>query len=101
MPAGYWGFLPPSSSNDRALIEAPAADRPPGWSTPDAHVPRSRRAHTASIPAPLAAIGLLLVLIGAMSTHARRREYTNVALNVLLALVAGATAWERLGPYPF
>jgi hypothetical protein len=49
---------------------------------------------------PLAAIGLVVTMIGAIITHARRREYPNVALNVLLAIMA-AVAWARFGAFSF
>jgi hypothetical protein len=50
---------------------------------------------------PVATSGLLLTMIGAILTHARRREYPNVAINVLLAITAGVIAWGRFGPYAF
>lgn len=55
----------------------------------------------APILTPLAATGLVLVMIGAISTHARRGEYANVGINLLLAIMAAVVAWGRFGPYAF
>jgi uncharacterized membrane protein YphA (DoxX/SURF4 family) len=48
---------------------------------------------------PLAATGLVLLMIGAMVTHARRKEYQNIGVNVILLLLAAAVTWGRFGPY--
>jgi uncharacterized membrane protein YphA (DoxX/SURF4 family) len=50
---------------------------------------------------PLAALGLVLVMIGAATTHARRKESQAIAMNVVLIAVAAVVAWGRLGPYSF
>jgi uncharacterized membrane protein YphA (DoxX/SURF4 family) len=55
----------------------------------------------APILTAIAACGLLVTMIGAMVTHARRGEYPNVAINVLLAIMAAVVAWGRFGPYSF
>jgi uncharacterized membrane protein YphA (DoxX/SURF4 family) len=55
----------------------------------------------APILTPVAASGMLLTMIGAIVIHARQREYPNVAINVLLAIMAGVIAWGRFGPYSF
>jgi uncharacterized membrane protein YphA (DoxX/SURF4 family) len=57
--------------------------------------------HIAPILTAIAASGLLVTMIGAMVTHARRGEYPNVAINVLLAIMAAVVAWGRFGPYSF
>jgi hypothetical protein len=57
--------------------------------------------HIAPILTPVAASALILTMIGAMVTHARRREFPNVAANVLLAVMAAVVAWGRFGPYSF
>ncbi|HSS22960.1 MAG TPA: DoxX family protein [Mycobacterium sp.] len=44
---------------------------------------------------------LVVTMIGAIITHARRREYPNVALNVLLAIMAAVVAWGRFGAFSF
>ncbi len=50
---------------------------------------------------PLAAVGLMLVMIGAAATHARRKETQAIAMNVVLLAVAAVVAWGRFGPYSF
>ena len=49
----------------------------------------------------LATVGLVLVMAGAAVTHARRREIPNVAINIVLAILAIIVAWGRFGPYSF
>lgn len=55
----------------------------------------------APILTPLAATGLVVVMAGAVVTHARRRELPTVAVNVVLLLLAAIVAWGRFGPYSF
>lgn len=55
----------------------------------------------APVLAPVAALGLVVVMAGAVITHGRRREYPNAAGNVVLAVLAAAVAWGRFGPYSF
>jgi uncharacterized membrane protein YphA (DoxX/SURF4 family) len=50
---------------------------------------------------PLAAIGLVFVMLGAIVLHARRSEFPNVAGNLILVGVAATIAWARFGPYAF
>jgi len=50
---------------------------------------------------PLAALGLVLVMIGAMVTHTRRKENQMIVVNLALAVLAGIVAWGRFGPYSF
>src|SRR5271156_2825157 len=57
--------------------------------------------HIAPILVPLAALGLVLVMVGAAVVHARRNEPMNVAVNVVLIALAVFVAWGRFGPYPF
>jgi uncharacterized membrane protein YphA (DoxX/SURF4 family) len=57
--------------------------------------------HIAPILTPVAAVGLVVTMIGAIITHARRREFANVAVNVALAVMAAVVAWGRFGPYSF
>jgi hypothetical protein len=38
-------------------------------------------------------------MIGAGITHATRNEFSNIAANVVLLIVAAALAWGRFGPY--
>jgi uncharacterized membrane protein YphA (DoxX/SURF4 family) len=57
----------------------------------------------ATIPdlTPVAASGLVAVMVGAVVTHARRSEYPNVAVNLALAAMAVTVAWGRFGPHAF
>ena len=50
---------------------------------------------------PLAALGLVVVMIGAVFTHARRNEYQAIGANVVLLLLAAVVVWGRFGPYSF
>src|ERR1700761_2492395 len=52
--------------------------------------------HIAPILIPLAAIGLVLVMLGAAVVHARRKETMNIAVNVVLLALAVFVAWGRL-----
>jgi uncharacterized membrane protein YphA (DoxX/SURF4 family) len=57
--------------------------------------------HIAPILVPLAAVGLALVMVGAIVVHARRTEPMNIAVNVVLIALAVIVAWGRFGPYSF
>ena len=50
---------------------------------------------------PLAAVGLVLVMVGAAAVHARRKEWPFIAVNVVLIVLAVFVAWGRSGPYSF
>jgi uncharacterized membrane protein YphA (DoxX/SURF4 family) len=50
---------------------------------------------------PLAALGLVVVMIGAAFTHARRNEYQAIGANVVLLVLAAVVVWGRFGPYSF
>ena len=50
---------------------------------------------------PSAATGLVLLMIGAAITHARRREPQGIAVNLVLLAMAAFVAWGRFGPYAF
>jgi len=50
---------------------------------------------------PLAALGLVVVMIGAVFTHARRNEYQAIGANVVILLLAAVVVWGRFGPYSF
>lgn len=53
----------------------------------------------APILVPLAAVGVALLMIGAMIAVARRGEHHMIALNAVLMLMAAGVAWGRFGPY--
>ena len=55
----------------------------------------------APIFVPLAAVGLVLMMIGAVIVHARRKEYQAIAPGAVLLLLSAFVAWGRFGPYPF
>jgi uncharacterized membrane protein YphA (DoxX/SURF4 family) len=57
--------------------------------------------HIAPVLVPLAAVGLALVMIGAIVTHSRRKEYPNVLVNLVLLAMAVIVAWGRFGQYAF
>ena len=57
--------------------------------------------HIAPILVPLAAVGLVLVMVGAAAVHARRKEWPFIAVNVVLIVLAVFVAWGRSGPYSF
>jgi uncharacterized membrane protein YphA (DoxX/SURF4 family) len=52
----------------------------------------------APILVPLAACGLAIIMIGAIITHTRRKEYQPVAINVVLLILALIVAIFRFGP---
>ena len=55
---------------------------------------------TALALVPLAAIGLALLMVGALVTHLRRGEKPQMVANAVLFALALLVAWGRLGPYP-
>lgn len=50
---------------------------------------------------PLAALGLVVLMLGAIVFHLNRREYPNIGLNTLVGVLAAVVAWGRFGRYPF
>ncbi len=50
---------------------------------------------------PLAAVGLILLMLGAASTHQRRGESQMIAINAALLILAAVVVWGRFGPYSF
>ena len=55
----------------------------------------------APIFVPIAASGLVLLMIGASLTHVRRKEWQALPITVVLLLLAAFVAWGRFGPYAF
>ena len=49
---------------------------------------------------PLAAAGLVLLMIGAALTHLRRIEYRNIAVNAVLLILAAFVAYGRFFVLP-
>jgi uncharacterized membrane protein YphA (DoxX/SURF4 family) len=57
--------------------------------------------YVAVILTPLAAAGLLIVMIGAVVTHLRRREFGPAAIPLVLVILSAVVAVLRFGPYHF
>lgn len=55
----------------------------------------------APVLVPLAAFGLILLMIGAALFHARRKESQGVAITMVLLLLSAVVVWGRFGPYAF
>jgi uncharacterized membrane protein YphA (DoxX/SURF4 family) len=55
----------------------------------------------APILAPIAATGLVVIMIGAIVVHVRRKENQALPINVILLLLSAFVAWGRFGPYSF
>ncbi|MBU2670348.1 DoxX family protein [Actinoplanes bogorensis] len=55
----------------------------------------------APILVPLAATGLVIIMVGAIVVHARRKENQPLIANVVLLILAAVVAWGRFGPYAF
>jgi len=50
---------------------------------------------------PLAALGLVLIMIGAVITRIRRHEFKYMAADLAYLVLAGFVAWGRFGPESF
>jgi uncharacterized membrane protein YphA (DoxX/SURF4 family) len=50
---------------------------------------------------PLAAVGLVVLMVGAAITHLRRHEPQLAMINAVLLLLAVVVLWGRFGPYSF
>jgi hypothetical protein len=57
--------------------------------------------HVATFLTPLAAVGVVCLMIGAMVTHVRIGERDRIWVNVLLLVLAAAVAVGRFGPFAF
>lgn len=55
----------------------------------------------APVLVPLAALGLVLMMVGAAITHARRNEAQAIGFNIVLLVLAAVVVWGRFGPYSF
>ena len=51
--------------------------------------------------APIAALGLIGLMIGAFFTHIRREEHHFLLINAVLLVLSIFVAWGRIGPYNF
>ncbi|WKU06533.1 DoxX family protein [Micromonospora sp. HUAS LYJ1] len=54
----------------------------------------------ATVLTPLAAVGLVIVMAGAIVVHVRAREHPGTVMTVVLLVLAAFVAWGRFGPYP-
>jgi len=50
---------------------------------------------------PLAALGLVLLMVGAMIVHLRRHEARHVVANLVYLVLAGFVVWGRFSLEPF
>ena len=55
----------------------------------------------APVLVPLAAVGLVLLMVGAMITHLRRHEAQAIVVTLTLLILAVLVAWGRFGPQSF
>ncbi|WP_100448710.1 DoxX family protein [Glycomyces xiaoerkulensis] len=55
----------------------------------------------ASVLAPLAALGIVVLMILAAMAHGRRKETPMITGNIVILVLAAIVAWGRLGPNPF
>lgn len=55
----------------------------------------------APILVPIAATGLVIMMIGAIVVHVRRKENQPLPINIVLLLLCAFVAWGRFGPYSF
>ena len=53
----------------------------------------------APILTPIAAAGLVVVMVGAAALHVKRDEYPLILVNVVLGALAAFVAWGRFGEY--
>ena len=57
--------------------------------------------HVAVFLTPLAAAGVICLMVGAIVTHVRIRETQTIVVNVALLVLAAIVAIARFGPYAF
>ncbi|BCJ41393.1 hypothetical protein GCM10010168_56080 [Actinoplanes ianthinogenes] len=55
----------------------------------------------APVLVPLAALGLVIIMIGAIVVHARRKETQALLPSAVLLVLAAVVAWGRFGPWSF
>ena len=55
----------------------------------------------APVLVPLAAVGLVLLMAGAIITHLRRHEARALVVNLAVLALAALVAWGRFGPQSF
>ncbi|MGC5020673.1 DoxX family protein [Micromonospora sp. DT47] len=55
----------------------------------------------APVLVPLAALGLVIIMVGAAITRIRRHEFTFMVVDLVYLALAGFVAWGRFGPESF
>ena len=55
----------------------------------------------APVLVPLAALGLVLIMVGAVITRIRRREFKVMVADLVYLALTGFVAWGRFGPESF
>jgi hypothetical protein len=55
----------------------------------------------APVLVPIDAVGVMLLMVGAATTHSRRHEPVGVALNLTYLAMAAFLAWGRFRAHPF
>lgn len=55
----------------------------------------------APVLVPLASLGLVLLMVGAVITHTRRKESQPIIVNLVLSVLAVVVVVGRFGPYNF
>ncbi|KRV48493.1 hypothetical protein AQ490_24785 [Wenjunlia vitaminophila] len=55
----------------------------------------------APVLVPLAAVGVVLLMIGAFVAHLRRHETQSLVVTAVLLALAAFVAWGRFGPHSF
>jgi uncharacterized membrane protein YphA (DoxX/SURF4 family) len=55
----------------------------------------------APVLSPVAAIGIILLMVGAAITHLRRHEPQLMGVNAVIVLVSAFIVWGRFGSYPY
>jgi hypothetical protein len=55
--------------------------------------------HIATVLTPLAAIGVVLIFLGAIGLHVRRGEVRVIGMHIVVIALALVAIWGRLGPY--
>lgn len=55
----------------------------------------------APVLVPVAATGLVLLMVGAIVIHLRLHEVPPIAMNLVLLVLSAVVAWGRFGPHSF
>ncbi len=93
LPAG-WGWVEDFSAGSIKAIGALEVLAAVGLILPAA-------LDIAPVLAPLAAVGLVLLMVGAFIAHVRRREAQAIVVTLVLLALAAFVAWGRFGPQSF